>query len=71
MKKKIIIYSLLLSLGLLIFILQLFIFEAPDGILGFIICLTSIYLIIGSLIMLCKSSPSFKDMLLALIEYIS
>ena len=71
MKKKIIIYSLLLSLGLLIFIFQLFVFEAPDGILGFIICLTSIYLIIGSLIMLCKTSPSFKDMLLALIELIS
>lgn len=63
MKKRnqVILCSILLGLGLLIFILQLFVFEAPNGILGFIICLSSIYLIMGSIIKLCKLSKRFKN----------
>lgn len=70
MKKEMkkIIYGILLILGLLIFILQLFIFEAPDGVLGFIICLTSIYMIFGSIIGLCKVSEKFKNIVFGILE---
>jgi len=66
MKKQnqIILCLFLLILGLLSFILQVFVFEAPDGILGFILCLTSIYLMLGSIIKLCKLSQKFKNTLL-------
>ena len=55
------IYGLLLVIGLAIFILQLFIFEAPNGVLGFLLCLFSIYLIVGSTIGLCKINKNFKN----------
>lgn len=63
-KNKIILCTILLIIGLLGFILQVFVFEAPDGILGFILCLTNVYLIIGSIIKLCKLSKLFKNTLL-------
>ena len=66
MKK--IIYGILLMLGLSIFILQLFIFEAPDGVLGFIIFLTSIYMIFGSIIGLCKTNKKFKNNLFTFLD---
>ncbi len=50
----------LLLIGLLSFILQIFIFEAPDGIIGFLLCLISIYLIIGSIMKLCQLSTKIK-----------
>ncbi len=55
MKKqtKINLCIILLLIGLLSFILQVFIFEAPDGAIGFLLCLISVYLIIGSIIKLC------------------
>ena len=58
--KKRIIFGILLSLGIIIFILQFFIFQAPDGIFGFFICLISIEFIIISLIKLCQSSEQFR-----------
>lgn len=63
MKKqtKINLCVILLILGLFSFILQVFVFEAPDGILGFILCLVSIYLIIGSIIKLCQLSTKIKN----------
>ena len=51
----------LFLLGLAIFILQLFVFEAPNGIVGFLLCLTSIYLMMFSIIRLCKLSTSIKN----------
>ncbi len=51
----------LLLIGLLSFTLQIFIFEAPDGIIGFLLCLISIYLIIGSIIKLCQLSTKIKN----------
>ena len=70
MKKRnqIILCILLLIIGILIFTLQLFVFEAPDGVLGFILCLFSIYLIIGSVIKLCKLSEKFKNTLLDILD---
>ncbi len=63
-KTQIILCIILLILGLLGFILQIFVFEAPNGILGFILCLINIYLMIGSIIKLCKLSKMFKNTLL-------
>lgn len=62
-KNKTILYTILLLLGLSIFILQIFVFEYPDGILGFIVCLISIYLVLGSIMKLCKLSKKFKNVL--------
>lgn len=50
---------LLLILGIVVF-LWMMIFESPDGIIGFILCVGSIYLIIGAIIRLCKTSPRFE-----------
>lgn len=67
-KKKIVLYSILLILGLAIFISEIFIFQKPDGILGLIICIISIYLILGSIIKLCKLSERISHTLLDLLD---
>lgn len=59
-KKQKIIFGILLVLGLTVFILQVFIFQSPDGVLGFIICLSSVEFIVVSLIKLCKLSKQFR-----------
>lgn len=59
---------ILLVIGLLSFTLQLFVFEAPDGTIGFILCLTSIYLIIGSIIKLCQLSNKIKNSILDILD---
>lgn len=66
--KKVILYIMLFVVGLLSFTLQLFVFEAPDGFIGFILCLVSIYLIIGSIIKLCRLSEKFKNSILGIID---
>lgn len=68
--KKTYIYGVLLVLGLLAFILQLFVFEAPDGALGFLLCLTSITTVIVSTIQLCRTSKKVKNVLLGMLEAI-
>lgn len=67
-RNKIILYSILLVLGLLILNLQAFVFEAPDVFLGFIVCIISVYLILGSIIKLCKLSKTFSNTLLASLD---
>lgn len=67
-KRQIILYSILLVLSLLVFISEIFIFQKPDGILGFLICLMSIYLIFGSTFKLCKLSKKFSNTLLASLD---
>ena len=62
-KNKLILYSALLLLGLLIFILEIFVFQKPDGAAGLIICLVSVYLIVGSAVKLCKLSEKFANAL--------
>lgn len=64
---KIILYIVLFFVGLLALVLQAFVFEYPDGFLGFILCLASIYLMLGSIIKLCKTSKLFKDNILTVI----
>ena len=68
MKKKTLLYCILLILGILTFISEIFIFQKPDGILGLSICLISIYLILGSLIKLCKMSKKISNTLLASLD---
>lgn len=67
-ENQIILCIIFFIIGLLGFILQLFILESPDGILGFIMCLFNIYLMIGSIIRLCKLSKKIKNFLLELID---
>lgn len=67
-KTKINLCVLILILGLASFVLQLFVFEAPDGIIGFLLCLTSIYLMMGSIYKLCKLSANFKNFLLNILD---
>lgn len=70
MKKqaKINLCIILLILGLLSFILQVFVFEAPDGIMGFLLCLVSIYLILGSVIKLCQLSTKIKNSIFEVLD---
>lgn len=63
-ENQIILCIILLVIGLLGFILQIFVFESPDGMIGFILCLFNIYLMIGSIIKLCKLSKKIKNTLL-------
>lgn len=67
-ESKIKLCFLLLVIGLTIFILQLFVFEAPDGFLGFLLCLMSIYLIFGSIIKLCQLSKNIKNSILDILD---
>lgn len=67
-KTKINLCVILLVVGLLSFILQVFVFASPDGILGFLLCLTSIYLIIGSIIKLCQISPKIKNSIFDILD---
>jgi len=70
MKKqtKINLCIVLLIIGLLSFVLQIFVFEAPDGIIGFLLCLVSVYLIIGSIIKLCQLSTKVKNSLFDILD---
>lgn len=59
--KKLLLYTVMLLIGLAAFVLEIFVFQKPDGILGLIICITSILMIIGSIVKLCRLSPKFED----------
>jgi len=67
-KTKIYLCLILLVAGITLFILQLFVFEAPDGVIGFLLCLVSIYLIMGSIYKLCKLSSNIKKFLLDILD---
>lgn len=67
-RKQTIISSIFLIIGILTFILQIFVFEAPDGILGFIICLISILTIEFSIIKLYKTNKKFKEIFTSLLD---
>ena len=52
--KKLLLYTAMLLVGLAAFVLEIFVFQKPDGVLGLIICITSI-------VKLCRLSPKFED----------
>lgn len=66
--KKLILYAAMLVGGLLAFILELFVFQKPDGILGLIICIVSILMILASVVKLCSLSSKFEDSFLAALD---
>lgn len=55
------VYGLLLVISLLGFILQIFIFEKPDGNFGMILCMIETGLITSSTVRLCQLSKEFRD----------
>lgn len=67
-KPKIMFWSALLIIGLLAFVLQIFVFQKPDGMVGYLICITSVFLILGSIIRLCFLRPKLVDILLNLLD---
>ena len=66
--KKLILYGAMLLVGLLVFILEIFVFQKPDGIIGLIICIASILMILGSSIKLCIMSPKFENSFLTALD---
>lgn len=70
MKMKLWYYAILLIVSLGGFVLEVFVIQKPDGFLGFLLCLLFVYLMIGSIIKLCKASERFKNSALALLEIV-
>lgn len=67
-KKKLILYGIVLFMGLLSFILQIFVFQKPNGTLGFAICVISVLMILVSILKLCILSPKFQNSFLAALD---
>ena len=67
-RNKLLLYGVLLLIGLTVFILEVFVLQKPDGILGFMICLASVLLTFGSIIKLCRLSPKFEDSFLKTLD---
>lgn len=63
-------YGILLIIGLLGFILHIFVFESPDGNLGLTLCLIEVTFIISSTIRLCQLSKDFKKSFLDFLKII-
>ena len=66
--KKLFTYVALLIIGLLVFVLEIFVFQKPNGIVGLLICLASILMIFGSIIKLCLLSPKFESSFLTALD---
>ena len=66
-KKRLLLGAVLFA-GLLIFILEVFVFQKPDGILGMIICIVSILMIFSSIVKLCLFSPKFEESFLTALD---
>lgn len=67
-KNKMILYSIILLMGIITFILELSILEI-DGFPGFLITLISIIIIIVSIIRLYKLSAKFKTNIKSIIHF--
>lgn len=67
-KQQMVAHALLLMIGLSGFILQVFVWEAPDGTFGLVLCLSEVALIIGSVIRLCQLSKTVQHAFLDLLD---
>ena len=65
-KKKIILYSILLLLSIIAFVL-IYVFDA-SGIIGYLITLLTFYIFLGSVIKLCRLSEKFKNGIINFID---
>ncbi|MGM9941513.1 MAG: hypothetical protein ACI32N_05925 [Bulleidia sp.] len=70
-KKKQLLYAVTLTAGLISFILQIFVFQKPDGTIGFILCDVSILMILISIIRLCAFSHAFRNGFLTFLDAIT
>ncbi len=71
MKKKtpkITLYFCLFIVGFVSFVLQVFVFSSPNGFGGFLLCLMSIYLMMGSIYKLCKLSERVKNLIFTILD---
>lgn len=57
-------------LGIVLFILQIFILEWPDGFIGYLVCLFSVLLTIISFIKLYQVSKTFRGFIKCLLELV-
>lgn len=57
-------------LGIVFFILQIFVFESPDGFIGYLVCLFSILLSLISFIKLFQISKTFREFIKSLLEFL-
>lgn len=69
-KKSIILHLTLLIVALAIFILQIFVFQQPDGFFGMILCIVCILAVLFSTIKLCMISEKFENTFWALVEMV-
>lgn len=69
-KKSIILHLTLLIVALAIFILQIFVFQQPDGFFGMVLCIACILAVLFSTIKLCMINEKFENAFWALIEMI-
>lgn len=70
-KRKLILYGIILFVGLLSFILQIFVYQKPNGVLGFVICTISVLMILVSILKLCILSPKFQNSFLAALDVLT
>ena len=68
MKRKIFLYALMLIVGLITFILEIFVFQKPDGALGLVICILSLIMTFGGAVKLCKLSKKFEDSFISALD---
>lgn len=67
---QIMIFTLLLVMSSIAFILHIFVWEAPDGNLGLLLCIGETTLMLVSFIRLCQLSAKIKVWLLAWLEFL-
>lgn len=60
-KGHILLYGAMLVLGLLAFVLEIFVFQKPDGFWGLMICIISLLMISIGIIKLCQASEKFES----------
>ena len=70
-KRKLILYGIILCVGLLSFILQIFVYHKRNGVLGFVICTISVLMILVSILKLCILSPKFQNSFLAALDVLT
>ena len=68
--KKIIIYGLMAFLGVLIFTLEVFVFQKPDGVIGLLIAILTSFSAVFGIIGLCTISAKFRQAFLNFLDII-
>jgi hypothetical protein len=64
------IFPYLFVISLILFILQIFVFQSPNGLIGMLICITLVITIIVSAIISFKTNRIIKTIIIALLDSI-